>query len=762
MKKLVLAAMLSIAICFSSFAQEEPFLDFHAATLSLCKESFHVYLDFNTNPYWNDHMQVNSPISTIVVYPSNDPTKRRELRNIHEVEFFNLEATKGEIPFTVSTLDKNGNLLSKREIRVGTKKVKGIVDVSEKLNRYLDGFSESKQSIITYFCNIPISGVQLLAFFQDFLHLSPEQICDLLDLHNQVMGAPLENWDSLNNMEITTTTLTCGLLNAYLESLTTSSGGGEPAGGGDDCACNLIRTNSSALNASVGQNSQPTDSCKLYSPSLFAYNYDPDGADGDDDLIFSYGRLGAAKAGAVELFYDGSDDSPDWSADIAEGYSMLRFRSVCVNPNTLDPDLSNCSACRKKVEVEYAYSSNIELFAKSMTCVLCPQKAEVTVEDWAMLVMQHNNNTQIVQKAARSHQAVCEFDTSEATIQTVLTDLPGVVTAVSNAIGQFNVANVVTAATEVISFLENSFIEDACNAYVIKHYTLLVGDTTVYLNPGEQVVFTLISNATFGGKIVNHGVARGKLNSDFRMAGVLGTLADENGTVPEYCDCEKIASYVVGAMNPFEPSTDFIIDEPDNEQTDWTSIFENAPLGGLYTMQQLVGSFIGVSGYWGDAFELGCCDDVVIPCHSDCVFLRGCDGNPIIGKMSGSGTTPLIGFNFEDLSQNIQLATTDDKTNGNLVQKTRKAETSKLQNVSSVRVFPNPIDDKQLLNIVLDKGFSIAQAQLFDLSGRLIQTDISYNDNTAILHTHSLENGTYLLYLKDAQANIYLKQIIKK
>ncbi|MBK8474718.1 MAG: hypothetical protein IPL33_22455 [Sphingobacteriales bacterium] len=127
---------------------------------------------------------------------------------------------------------------------------------------------------------------------------------------------------------------------------------------------------------------------------------------------------------------------------MAEGWSTLRFRSICVDPNTLDPDLSNCSSCRKKVEVEYGYHSNIELFAQKMACVLCPEKAAVTIEDWAMLVMQHDNNTQIVRKAAlKATKPFAASDTTDATIQTVLTDLPSVINAVSNAISQFSVTN---------------------------------------------------------------------------------------------------------------------------------------------------------------------------------------------------------------------------------------------------------------------------------------------------------------------------------
>ncbi|MBK8474719.1 MAG: hypothetical protein IPL33_22460 [Sphingobacteriales bacterium] len=54
---------------------------------------------------------------------------------------------------------------------------------------------------------------------------------------------------------------------------------------------------------------------------------------------------------------------------------------------------------------------------------------------------------------------------------------------------------------------------------------------------------------------------------------------------------------------------------------------ENAPIGGLYTMQQLVGSFIGVAGYWGDAFPV----EWLLRCRYSMPFrlciLRGCDGD---------------------------------------------------------------------------------------------------------------------------------------
>ncbi|MBK8474712.1 MAG: T9SS type A sorting domain-containing protein [Sphingobacteriales bacterium] len=130
--------------------------------------------------------------------------------------------------------------------------------------------------------------------------------------------------------------------------------------------------------------------------------------------------------------------------------------------------------------------------------------------------------------------------------------------------------------------------------------------------------------------------------------------------------------------------------------------------------------------------------------------------------MPNSSSMPSSGFKLQDLPKNMQLATVDDKTNTPLVQTIAKPEADKLQNVSMVHVFPNPIDDKQSLTIALDKGFSIAQTQLFDMSGRLIQADISYNDSTATIHTHGLENGIYLLYLKDMQANVHFKQIIKQ
>lgn len=294
----------------------EVYFDFHAATLDLCDNTKHVYLEFYKDSYYGTNQNVESEIESIEVYPTRDPSKRHVLKNVNEVEFFNLNSVDNQIPFTILAFNSKNEKLFQNQIYVNTRKEKGIVDVSDKLDKQLDGFVGSKSSLITYFCGKEISKVELLAFFQDFLQLSPETICELIAIHNQVLGTPFENWQSLDDGSILATILTCYLLEVYQNKIT-GGNGGSTGGDGNECACNLIRTKSSALNVgTLSQTTNPTEDCEFYQPRTIGKNYDPDGADGDDDLILSYGRFGAAKAATVELFYDGSDDSPDWEVGL--------------------------------------------------------------------------------------------------------------------------------------------------------------------------------------------------------------------------------------------------------------------------------------------------------------------------------------------------------------------------------------------------------------------------------------------------------------
>lgn len=86
---------------------------------------------------------------------------------------------------------------------------------------------------------------------------------------------------------------------------------------------------------------------------------------------------------------------------------------------------------------------------------------------------------------------------------------------------------------------------------------------------------------------------------------------------------------------------------------------------------------------------------------------------------------------------------------------------------SQMRVYPNPAED--LLMVELDGGAEIANAILYDLQGRTVETHgrashgrASLQTGTITLSVKSLPAGMYLLHLTDANGNEYHRKIVKK
>ena len=79
-----------------------------------------------------------------------------------------------------------------------------------------------------------------------------------------------------------------------------------------------------------------------------------------------------------------------------------------------------------------------------------------------------------------------------------------------------------------------------------------------------------------------------------------------------------------------------------------------------------------------------------------------------------------------------------------------------------VRVWPNPATD--LLFVKLAGGAEIENMVLYDLQGRIVGANnySSLQTGTATLNVKSLLAGVYLLYVTDADGNIYHHKIVKK
>ena len=79
-----------------------------------------------------------------------------------------------------------------------------------------------------------------------------------------------------------------------------------------------------------------------------------------------------------------------------------------------------------------------------------------------------------------------------------------------------------------------------------------------------------------------------------------------------------------------------------------------------------------------------------------------------------------------------------------------------------VRVWPNPTDE--MLFVEMDGGAEIANAVLYDLQGRVVETlrATSLQDETATLNVKSLPAGMYVLRVTDADGNVYHHKIVKR
>lgn len=764
MKNLKMFFILSLVFQTALYSQDEVaptqevYFDFHAATLDLCDNTKHVYLEFYTEPYYDPNNSVESKIESIEVFPTREPLKKHILKNVKEVEFFHLSAVENEIPFTVQAYNSRNERIFQKEIKVNTKKEEGVIDVSDKLNNYLDGFKGSKSSLFTHFCGKEISKVELLAFFQDFLGLTPEKICELIDIHNQVLGTPFENWESLDDGSILATILSCWLLEVYQTNITNGGGNGGPAGGGDDdCLCKLIRTKQSALNVQGVPNYSDQDECMNYDADVFAQNFD--NKPNDNDHIFSQGRIGAAKAARMHIFYDGVDSSPtNFSTPLHQGWSTVRFRLVCVDPVTITPNLENCTSCNKQVEIEYGYYSKTFLTAHAYSCTLCTQGAWITIEDWAMLFATKNGEQQdsIIQ-GQRKFNAICD-NPDEPAIDSVLTNTQSLVNSITTAIGSATTAQIFAAASAVVTFYQTTFGETLCDELNLDDYTLLSGQKQYAMEPGDELKFTIVSNATFGGRVKNHGEAIAQINSDFYLAAVLTTIPNEEGEVPEYCECEKIGAYVLGSL---DTSTEDIppVDETNNtNESNWSIVFDDPPFG-LSTMQQLVGSFIGSFGPWPDAFETTNCCDVKINCMSDCVALVGCGENPTVGKVANTNL-----YHSQETIISEVISETEETESKVLSNKPFNSELrNKRSDLNNIRLYPNPLYSNEI-TVVHNDGFVLGTLTLFDMNGNLIYKSEYQGDEIQTKHNvelPDLQSGTYIILLTNPEGNTYWNKIIR-
>ncbi len=726
-------------------------------TLDLCDDTKHVLIKLDVNPHSKD----GGEVSSLEVIPFRNPqdllsVSLSEGKQSLDLHFWNQTPINGELKYKVLGKSSDGKTLVEEEIVVvssrqsKTDNDEDVINVSDELADILEGHKDSKTFLTTYFCGKKVSQLEILSFFDDFYDFSDEEICEMIAKYNSIMGSFT---DVVDFSDPSTMDKLCTVFTEWLE--IARYGGSGPR---SVCNCKLIQTTSSAISIGTGNEDWPAsgEDCINYEGETYAKNRD--NTEGDSDIVFSYGRLGAAMAGTLEILTDGNDDLDEpFQTNMPRGYSAIAYQSVC-DPITQAVTWDDCN-CRKQITVTYGYYSDLEVEAKTWTNIFQEESAEIKVSDWyAVMIENGDDEIELMGGDMGTLQTKCEAEEDSA-VDHILENADSIAIKIAKALGKSTtIGAIVTAAEAIIELAEVTIFKDGCGT--VKHIESINdhGTENVYfLNPGDKFKATMVSGAKFVGQTMYSARASAAVNSAFYLTGVLQN-APVNDTIPDYCSCEAIATYTVGTlegMTPYDVAEEVEWDENDSE-IKWDEIFDAGPLN-LFDMQYIVGTFIGHFGDWGDAFEKSGCCVVVIPCHSDCVAVTGCDD---IHPMTGTDNNLPITIDLDKTIEAVNKQDTAKRIEHILKNEdfTRELQMDRLD----FKVYPNPSEYGNEVVLEVPYDISIRQIRIYDINAKQIYSSNNVLDiNMYILEELSDKTGIFVIQLTDDTGRVAVKKIIK-
>lgn len=624
-----------------------------------------------------------------------------------EIELYNVPVPEEDVAFDIEILGP-----SRRDGRfVNRKTANDIISVSKHLDAALADFqtNRSLDSISTYFCGKSISTVELLSFFQDFLELSESATCTLLTRYNRLIT--LENSLQISYLE---THLLCKLFAEFLEEATGNEG--------NSCLCKVISTNRAAYfldNPGAGFNADGcNDTPALKDCRQFEFSSN------DDDLLVSYGRLGAAKSGTLAMQYDGCDDSPnDFSYRLRASGAAIAFRSVCIDPVTLSGTLTNCDGCIKEINLSYSYASEGEIYANAGNNLACTgESIELTAEDWAFLLITEDDLTTTIDTGGRKLYVNCGNDSPS--LDSLITKGSDIISDLGGLLSDFSVGGLASSAVAVTGFIMNEVFVAPCQTLQIDNYNLLSGANKTYeLAPGGYFEATMVSGVKFAGEAENVGKGYVTINGDFYMHAVLKTKVPENGVIPEYCSCEKIGAYVLGSLKEETPFSCDIQDNENNMPIDMNDIFIYSPRT-IQQLQNLAGVKLGLEGPWDPKWSNngGCCTTVNLDCLAECAYiLEPC---PSIQSRSVDAGKSAKGDN------------------------------------QGLHIYPNPTGN--VLNISFINKFNCGEIEIFSATGEsIIARKTTEEDSSIEINMEGVGKGLYIIIYKSIEGEVLTSKFIK-
>lgn len=742
-------------------ASPQVIINWEKVHLKLCDSTFHIYLKVDIDT------AVVTENNEIWVYPQNDYLQVKKFKNLKkaaalEMEFYNLPAASNYLNIKIETKTVNEKTDRVTEIKVPVVNDEGIVDVTSHMGTEIDSFMNTKDSsMFTFFCGRSISVIELLAFFTDYLDLTPEQTCELIKIHNEYNETLLSSNPQDSVVRPNITPKLCLILKKWQEYLQNPPLNNPPS---NLCKCKLIRTKADAANIGVASVALEND-CKNYENSSFQKHYLPGGWNNgnDDDLMLLSGKMGAAKGEMMYLYADGGDKIPDIEKlnSPKEGYGLLTFRSVCTDPASMVISTQNCPDCKKEIELQYKYSSRGTAYAWEGNNLFFNEKISLTMEEFAIIIVANNSDVEVLDTLGYKLTVECDPD-SGWNMDTLLNKGLGLYNAIKDL---SDVASYVDAAQLAVTII-SKVLKPGCQKLHTENRQMS-GTKTYTLLPGQRFTAILYSDTYFRGRGQSSVMGYATILSDYYLTAVLKTIPDDDGNVPEYCECEAVASYVWGSLDGQTPPNKKPRDKDKQHLwPDFDGLFSHAPMGET-DIKQLIGSFIGTAGEWGDLFQNAGCCAVVIPCHADCVYLR-------VGAGCNADDFPW-GGRIMDPSENSEINTTYANRDGSEELKNRTTITSAEINNryiafattygQYVRISPNPAHEfLEYRYSTINPMVYPTSVSIYDMNGRIILTKDDLNCSeycNFTLQISDLESGTYLIRSVFSDKNVLYNRFIK-
>jgi len=741
-----------------------------------CNDEIDIHLSLNVKYGVNKRSKQEIPISKLEIYPLNDERKLKVVTT-SEAEFYGLQADESNIQFVIKMYGENGNLLREKVENVPTERT-GLITVSPKLFTYLHNWGSITQGngpdtlhtlvpgvdIIRYFCGTTFSKVELLSFFQEFLELSPEEICKFKQLYDEIIGSGyyssnLISWEDKF----------CELLERYYNEYLKSKNGGD-----EDCQCKVINSSTFIDHSIRGVTGSPLPDC----PDVAITEREQINSETSSNTILNensnwhvntWALMGAAKSMyTMSHHWEGGDENSRISKNINMSTikSSIQFSMKCFDPISAEIDTS-CN-CEKDVTVVGQYTSHATGRAGTDAGAFGMSgngSVRSCMEDFAFFTRFTREGITRIEDGASIACVECassdstNFLTSLASAATDLEELvPGLIDTTGYDLSDLN--ELLDTSAQIVDVIDNLFSFPAsCGDQIDSTYTLISANDNFTLTPSNDYVSYTMSSRIYSYTDFTNDEAYHELHvlSDYFLAGSLTSRGDST------CCDEKVGAYAIGTLMEFEEAN--LMEVNGNDASYLGLEFRiHGPLeqsnmlatGGLYQrgadnrlnrLQRDVAAVLNLldQQLLTLAFPYECPDgcQYSVKCYFNCGYWGDCH------EEEGNAN------NDEDLeNRNLSISNQGNTINLNFIPDNEG---------NRIKIYPNPITGGESIRIESKSAFKNQILYIFRTDGKLIYESVLENDeHLRDLDNSVLHNGVNIFCIKDAQGNLYFDKIIKQ